>query len=497
MLTLMCCLVVYWPFLGHSGLSQSEGHRAIPGWEMLKNGDWLVTRMFEQVYLRKPPGMPWAVALFSMVLGETEFAARAVSAASTTLSALLLCLVGCRWFGPLAGAIAGLGLALMPTLWYPGRSSEIEALHNLFVLGSMLGILSLGLSQHRPRVAALIAIATGIAITGMILSKGPAGVPCVAGAVLAVRLTRRNWGGLASPGILLTSLIPVVVVGVFTYFALQRFESLQEPAILESPGHFLWNLSNLSKIVSLPFMALLVAFPAGIGLVCAYGGAPLDHQREQYARGVIFACLIALLIFACAGVSNTRYAKPAMLIMPLGWGIVLTRFREGLSQDRWSSTARKTTRYVVISVVVLIFVAWGYSYWLEKRRDTRTGGRPLGHALAELVDDGTEIWAFEMIDQRPDLLYYTRQRALELGKQVRVRWMPLPDALSGPRETLASRPLLPPSGSYLMVRDDERPRDQYMSEMDTYAKKGLLNGLGEPIFVGKVHKFSFRVFKVP
>jgi 4-amino-4-deoxy-L-arabinose transferase-like glycosyltransferase len=63
-LTLAAACLAQLPWLGSSGLSQSEGHRAIPGWTMLERGNWIVPHLFEQPYLRKPPGMPWAVALY-------------------------------------------------------------------------------------------------------------------------------------------------------------------------------------------------------------------------------------------------------------------------------------------------------------------------------------------------------------------------------------------------------------------------------------------------
>ena len=38
------CVLVYWIGLGSTGLSLSEGLRAIPAWEMMDSGDYFVTR---------------------------------------------------------------------------------------------------------------------------------------------------------------------------------------------------------------------------------------------------------------------------------------------------------------------------------------------------------------------------------------------------------------------------------------------------------------------
>jgi 4-amino-4-deoxy-L-arabinose transferase-like glycosyltransferase len=85
---LAACVATLWFRLGSTGLSMSEGHRAVPAWEMLRTGEWWVTRMFGEIYVRKPPGMMWAIAGVSAVFGETAWSARAVSALACTAMAL-------------------------------------------------------------------------------------------------------------------------------------------------------------------------------------------------------------------------------------------------------------------------------------------------------------------------------------------------------------------------------------------------------------------------
>jgi 4-amino-4-deoxy-L-arabinose transferase-like glycosyltransferase len=93
------CAALYWPLLGTPGFGSSEGHRVVPAWHMLESQRWFHIEMFGATYLRKPPGFPWAIAVSSMIFGQTEFAARAVSAASCSLMALLALWAGRRWFG--------------------------------------------------------------------------------------------------------------------------------------------------------------------------------------------------------------------------------------------------------------------------------------------------------------------------------------------------------------------------------------------------------------
>src|SRR4051812_43920322 len=201
--------LVYWPLLGSSGFSFSEGQRVLPGWEMVRSGDWLVTRLFEQPYLRKPPGMPWAVAVASLVFGENEFSARAPSAIGMTLGPLLSFVFATRWFGRGWGMVAGLSHALAPVFLYPGRSAEIESLHNLFVQGSVLVMIELLVLRAGGRPAAAWALALAVGVCGMVMLKGPSGLPCLAGAMIAACLVLgsarplRNpyvWAGLVLAG---------------------------------------------------------------------------------------------------------------------------------------------------------------------------------------------------------------------------------------------------------------------------------------------------------
>lgn len=109
MVIVAVALILFLPGLGSTGLSMSEGHRVVPGWEMLERGDWRVPHMFERVYLRKPPGMPWAIAASSMVFGKTELAARLVSVVATALAGVCACWFARRWYGARWGSVRGAG----------------------------------------------------------------------------------------------------------------------------------------------------------------------------------------------------------------------------------------------------------------------------------------------------------------------------------------------------------------------------------------------------
>ena len=234
-LILAVCAAVYWVGLGKNGLSMSEGHRAIPGWEMVRSGEWLVPRMFERVYVRKPPGMFWAIAASAKVLGETEFSARAVSALAMTLSALVVFLVARRWFGNAGGLAAGLAQALTPLWWSVGRSAEIEALNNALTQAACLLVVdamvrwrggidgSAGASAVGGRESFTGSLLTlmGVAICtgGALLVKGPACASAIGATLLAGVLVKRSARAAFRPGVVVGLVLGAAAFGVWVWMA--------------------------------------------------------------------------------------------------------------------------------------------------------------------------------------------------------------------------------------------------------------------------------------
>ncbi len=487
-LTRVVAALVYWPALGRFGLSHSEGHRAIPGWAMLEDGFSLLPRLFEHLYLRKPPGMPWAVGAMSWLLGTTEFAARSVSALASTLAALITCVVACAWFGRRAGAVAGVAFCLTPLFLYPGRSAEIEALNNLFTLLSMLGIIHVALS---PKVRPLAVPAAMCAVLAMLLVKGPAGLPCTLAALVAAAMVRRTSTSAAST---LRAVIIVAVsllgFGMYLIGTQRAWEATGEPAITEPPSHFLWNPARIAEILTLPLVALASALPQGAALPLSAMSPPLRGLADTRARAVRLACLLSLLAYAAVGVANPRYAMPALSILPLCCGIVAAQW--STSPFTPLRTRRRLAGVTWVSLVVVLLGTWGHAAWIEYRRGWRTSGRDAGIALASHLPDGAVVHAFELIDVRPEVAWYAQQAARASGRQVRFLWDPYPGVFGR-----TAPPALPPSGHFLLLRTDAGRRDQYPPEVPEYQNAGLLDRLGPPVAVGRVHQFEFMLYRVP
>jgi 4-amino-4-deoxy-L-arabinose transferase-like glycosyltransferase len=492
LLVLAACLAVFWWDLGSAGFTDTEGHRVIPGWEMLDAGQWLLPRMFEQVYVRKPPGMPWAVAVSSSILGQTEFAARAVSAASMTGLALLGAFFAARWFGRGWALAGGLAFALTPRLWSGGRAAEIEALNNFAAAAAVLLILDMLLHRGRRHRAGWTIAGLAAALCVAALAKGPAAMPVVPAAVIASCLVLRSgspllrrelWIGLVAPA--------AVLVPVYMGIKAAVAESGQMP-VAQGVSDFLWTgrpltLWSVGEVAAMPMAALISVLPAGLALLFVWGpDARRESARDEnelrihrLAQGLALTCVLSLLILTILGVRNPRYAQPGLSFVPLLVVYVL-RGREMFVPLRRKIAVAASLGRAWVWIIVMV-VGLGVFLRAEQQRDAGVhSGRTPGVALGAQLPDGAVVLADDLVEARPEVLLYARRAAAGAGRNVRVRWVPGLDGLVHP----------PADATHLALRTDAESRELGLLEMLREA------GAAEEVTRGRVHKFEFVLLRL-
>lgn len=485
---------IFLPNLGSTGLSMSEGHRAIPAWEMLadaRSGDphWLEPRMFGTTYLRKPPGMMWAIAASTTVFGETAFAARFPSALSATLLGLAVWWFATRWFGSPWGLAAGLAQVLLPVTWPSARSAEIESLHVLTTGLACLCALQMGVC--RPRSAAAWAIAFGLALIAMFITKGPAGLPFALAAVFVLGTAEMPYRRLC-----LAAAAALLAVGLTAALVLRPYAQAPEPAIRQGVESFLWDPHKLPQIGTIGPVVLVTMLPASLAVLFPWGpdaareretgrrdGATLCSP-ERVARRLASACVLAALLLTVFGVSNPRYGLPlCVLVTPLVAYVARGMASSAAQADsttyggfvgRRPAIARALLlRRPAVWPVLLLAAAAVYVGLLEPGRRA-SSGRDAGIALAADLPDGAEIWADELIEARPEVLYYAAREAARQGRQVRARWLK-PGFL----------PEHHPDNLLLLLRDDA-----LSDELARFSNSTQFNTMRE-LARGGVHKYTF------
>jgi len=471
------CALVFLPRLGTGGLTYTEGHRAIPGWEMLESGDILVTTMFDRVYMRKPPGMPWAIAVSSMVFGQTEFAARFVSVVCSTAMVLIAYGFARRWFGPRWALSAGVAQLLWPMFWESARAAEIEALNNLFAQLSVLLILDLLVFRRRRRlwsVAAWVG-ATVLSLVGLALAKGPAGAPAVVAAVAGSCVALRSVRAVLHPALGTAVLLAAGVIAGAAALILARLSELDVEPLTQGTQAFLWNQDKLLGVLLLAPWAFIAALPVSLAVLFPFGADAVsewsgDPRSLRAARALGWTIVIGLVGMTLLGVSSVRYTMPVLVpAAPLvayvirGWA------------GEFDTVRRRDARIVLFGspyvwVVMLGLGHVAFQMFYEASRRT-SSGREVGLEVAQLLPDSNEIWANSMIDSRPELLWYATA-----GTDVRAKW--------GSHEQLE---LAWTAGELVVLRTDYEGSEQKMFERVSGGEDCTI------YFSGRVHKYEFSI----
>jgi hypothetical protein len=269
------------------------------------------------------------------------------------------------------------------------------------------------------------------------------------------------------------------LIGLAAWRIWARVHELPEPPVTEPPGRFLWRPGEVWRVLTLPFATFAGALPTSLSVLLALRDARLRTDEDDLARAGAWASVLSLVAYTVIGVSNTRYAMPAVGVMPCLWGFVLRRHFERLPEARPLIDRFLMNRPSAWGALVLAGAIVGMVY-TEHRRAERTSGKPAGVELGEALEDG-ELWGHEVMD-RSEVLYYARERAAERGKHVRVRWVPPDHAGQGPLP-------VPPAGNYVVLLESP------VAELERYEAAGLVKGLHE-VYRGQAHKFSFRVYRV-
>ncbi|MBY0586493.1 glycosyltransferase family 39 protein [bacterium] len=472
-LVVLAC-VVYGYRLGTGGLINTEGHRVAPAWEMLDTGEIWTQRLFGQIYLRKPPGHAWAIALSTLAVGRNEWAPRLVGALSGVGMVLLAYFFARRWFGTTAGLPAGLAQLLMPIFWKFQRSAEIEGLLNLLsqmVILATLEILLCPRDRDRIRHVVFMSMATLGFVLGFLV-KGPAIAAVWGGSLIAVVSLKGFWSVIGSRPFWMMFLTSFFAVGTGMATIAHFASASHEEIVLERVFGFEWSWSILAGMLLLIPKAIVLALPGSFALLAPWMSARETPGRGM-ALGVAIASIASVLIFMLVGLTNERYTVPAFTVVSLLVGFAWS------ARSSWelSRNAERWGRTLAGALGVLLVVGWMGYVGLMEARLRATSGKEQGFQLARILPDGATLWSDGMIDARPETLLYAQMAAKNTGKKLTVRWR------HQPSEKLP----LPDVGGYVLLRTDgvDSERDRHR---DT---PGL-----SCVTTGKVYKYPFELLHV-
>jgi 4-amino-4-deoxy-L-arabinose transferase-like glycosyltransferase len=352
--------------LSYGPLAGTEGHRAITAEQMLHHGNYLLPRLYGHLYLMKPPLPYWLIAGSERLFGQGELTWRLPSALASSLLAAGICMMTSAWLDSIAGLVAGLAFIGLIPLWSQNRSADVDAINHLGCVMAALAIIDMSVRLGRiPAWVALVAI-FGTAVS--FLSKGPAGLPIILGAVVGVAIANRDSRSLRRVMIyvcIVAGIIPLAIWAALAYRAIGA--ELLSPAVSgadEASTHlFITSTKHLYLVLALPFTVLAYGMPISALLVLPFMRRftnAFDTQKRRLIRGIAGCVLGAFLIQMFTGMNNPRYAFLDLPVLcPLAGALVF-----GARHHFWPGLSRRgamffftcvTFAYCSVAAMVMIF----------------------------------------------------------------------------------------------------------------------------------------------
>ena len=130
--------LLYLPGLGTPALWEpDEGRYAEIAREMIVSGDYITPRDNLVRYFEKPPLVYWAEAASLHLFGTNEFAVRLPAALFTIAEVAVTCIIGEAMFGPVAGLMGAIILALCPLVFVLARFATLDPALAFFLTAAM------------------------------------------------------------------------------------------------------------------------------------------------------------------------------------------------------------------------------------------------------------------------------------------------------------------------------------------------------------------------
>lgn len=326
--------VVAFAWLGEGDVASMEGIVADGASTMLRDGDWLVPRLYGEIYNFKPPLAYWlAAASFRLFGDESPWALRLPISLCGPLLGLIVFLCVGRVAGPVTGLVSGVasitGLVFVQKL----RLAEFDAPLAAGV-GAATALACVVLATGRNRTH--LWLSAYLALSFALLAKGVAALTFFVPGLLAAAILTRQFRVLVSRQHLLGVLLLTVVASAYVAALLAR----SEPEVLDQPLRealyrgAAWRVRGFLTSALKPVIFLGVFLPWTLALPLALNREwrtrlPADVQKLVTAAGGFL--LGGLALYMLVPTHETRYYVPLAGALGIVAGVVACRL--AVAQD--------------------------------------------------------------------------------------------------------------------------------------------------------------------
>ncbi len=357
---------IYMAGLGAPELKGEEGRRILPAIHMVESGDWVVPIMEGQPFLRKPPGINWAIATSMLLLERRdELAARLPSALSVLALAYAGLLAGRGLLGGSAGGLI-LGVILLTSAGCieKGRLAEIEALYVSLTGIAILawaGLWRVEASKWFTWTIPFLFLGAGW------LVKGPPHLIFFYGLVVAALWKDRSLRELWHPAHFAGWGIMAALFGPWAWLCRQRLAGLLPEVKTENE----WIAQLTSRLngdefqftswLAAPWQSLIMLLPWGLILVFFWRRLPavaekLGGRDKPLINGFRFGLLVTFLVIILLPESRSRFVLPLLAPAALLSAVLVVHDLPAAWQKRWQAAA--------LGLMGLLSLAGAVAPWL-------------------------------------------------------------------------------------------------------------------------------------
>jgi len=327
-----------------------------------------------------PPGYYWLLSIWQALVGDTEFALRALSAFASVLSVAFAYALGKRLYGVIAGTLAALVIGLNTFSIYYAQEARMYALLALWGVASLWLLADILLAHRasgRLNARQIVVHALPLALVnaaGLYTQYAYVYVLATQGVVVLLWLAG-DWFGVRQPDSRRTTVRALATVVVANVIALLLFlpwlpVALSQISTWPNTGQPAPLFESLSVILNWLILGITSqnASLAVAWLVLLFGLMRMRGGRAWATLLPLAWVLISVGLFFAQGLfraNNLKFLLPAQIGMALWLGRGIWVLWHGLAAEnperrlvKWLPTVWITRLAAIVAALALLFALW-------------------------------------------------------------------------------------------------------------------------------------------